>query len=72
MIHHRALEEILAAVIKEGGLADKNAPPGGAWETVKKFCSRFINAGSEQGQIQAYDRQVSDAMDHLRASNFLR
>jgi hypothetical protein len=64
------LEEILAAIMKESGLDDKNAPSGDAWKKVKGFCSKFINASSEPGQVQAYTGQLSAAMNKLQVCLF--
>jgi hypothetical protein len=63
------LEEILAAIIREGGIYNKN-DPGDAWKKVKGFCSKFVNASSEPDQIQAYAGQLSAAMNRLQVCLF--
>jgi hypothetical protein len=64
------LEEILAAIMKEGGLDDKNAPVGDVWKKVKGFCSKFVNASSEPAKVQAYAGQLSAAMTRLHVCPF--
>jgi hypothetical protein len=52
--------------MEEGGLVSKDAPQSDLWTRVKAFTTAAIHADDEQGSIDGYKQQLSEAMEQFK------
>jgi hypothetical protein len=52
--------------MEEGGLVTKDAPQTDLWHKIKTFTTAAIHAEDEQGGMDGYKEQLSEAMDQFK------
>jgi hypothetical protein len=52
--------------MEEGGLVPKDAPLSDLWHKIKAFTTAAIHADDEQGSMDGYKQQLSEAMEQFK------
>jgi hypothetical protein len=52
--------------MEEGDLVTKDAPQTDLWHKIKTFTTAAIHAEDEQGSMDGYKEQLSEAMDQFK------